>query len=316
MDARKYRIAEHAAAHPPAWLAPRSARSPPIRGPGRLVWRNGPHPSRWRELSVYDHPADLSPRTGCVRPLRARPPVTRPLAASARRGPTCAAIRRQASAPARHLPGRYRWAPQYVADELRQSSPQLGARWSACGRRRGSRRRAAAATTNTPRPASSGRRFTRPWSMPYRSAKTVCALHGRRADWENRHPRPAPAGGRAGPGCRAARRATRPVLLPAALAEPCPATGASARLPPTPDSAAVEIDRGSPLAVGTAPSLTVCLTGRAGGSRRGPDYGYLGPRSAWTSRRRIRSCSRLSQGGGGGGWGGWEYPAVPQTSKR
>ena len=58
MDARKDRIGEHAASHPPPWAT--AALGPvPAHPPARLDWqKRAAAIGAWRELSGYDHPAD------------------------------------------------------------------------------------------------------------------------------------------------------------------------------------------------------------------------------------------------------------------
>ena len=92
MDARKERIGEHAASHPPAWAT--AALGPvPAHPLDRLEWQQRAAAiGAWRELSGYSDPADRSA------PNRSRPPPTpalpgtRPWPSSARpTGRTCAA---------------------------------------------------------------------------------------------------------------------------------------------------------------------------------------------------------------------------------
>ena len=110
MDARKDRIGEHAAEHPPPWAI--TALGPVPGHPlDRLDWqRRASSIGAWRELSGYDHPTEPDrPRTrrgrpgparGLARGLRRPRPGRRPRRARH--------ARRHAAAPARHLPDRDR----------------------------------------------------------------------------------------------------------------------------------------------------------------------------------------------------------------
>ena len=69
MDARKDRIGEHAAGHPPPWAT--AALGPvPDRPPDRLAWqKRAAAIGAWRELSGYDHPADpIGPEPAAAAP--------------------------------------------------------------------------------------------------------------------------------------------------------------------------------------------------------------------------------------------------------
>ena len=113
MDARKDRIGEHAAAHPPPWAI--TALGPvPAHPAGRLAWqKRAAAIGAWRELSGYDHPADpIGPEPAAAAP-DARAAWHEALAAL---GPADGPgrprhARRPAAAPARHLPPRDRLGP-------------------------------------------------------------------------------------------------------------------------------------------------------------------------------------------------------------
>ena len=122
MDARKDRIGEHAAEHPPPWAT--TALGPVPGHPlDRLDWqRRASSIGAWRELSGYDHPAEpIGPEPAAAAPdLRAAwheafaalAPVD---------GPD---VRGMPDGTLLHLRDTYpietAWAPQYVGDELRQ----------------------------------------------------------------------------------------------------------------------------------------------------------------------------------------------------
>ena len=122
MDARKDRIGEHAAEHPPPWAT--TALGPVPGHPlDRLDWqRRASSIGAWRELSGYDHPTEpIGPEPAAAAPdLRAAwheafaalAPVD---------GPD---VRGMPDGTLLHLRDTYpietAWAPQYVGDELRQ----------------------------------------------------------------------------------------------------------------------------------------------------------------------------------------------------
>jgi hypothetical protein len=130
MDARKDRIGEHAAEHPPAW-AITALGSVPADPTGRLGWqKRAASVGAWRELSGYDHPADpVGPEPLAAAP-DARAAWHEVLAAL---GPVGGPdVRGMPDGRLLHLRDTYpvetAWAPQYVADELRQVRP---AAWDA-----------------------------------------------------------------------------------------------------------------------------------------------------------------------------------------
>jgi hypothetical protein len=107
MDARKDRIGEYAAEHALPWAI--SALGPVPQHPvDQLDWqRRAASIGAWRELSGYDHPGDwIGPE-----PVAAAPDMRaawhEALAAlGPADGPDARHARRQAAAPARHLPDR------------------------------------------------------------------------------------------------------------------------------------------------------------------------------------------------------------------
>ena len=122
MDARKDRIGEHAADHPPAWAI--SALGPvPAHPLDRLAWqKRAAAIGAWRELSGYDHPADpIGPEPVAAAP-DARAAWHEALAAlGPADGPD---VRGMPDGRLLHLRDTYpvetAWAPRYVGDELRQ----------------------------------------------------------------------------------------------------------------------------------------------------------------------------------------------------
>ena len=122
MDARKDRIGEHAASHPPPWAI--AALGPvPDDPPARLDWQQRAAAiGAYRELSGYDHPADpIGPEPAADTPdLRAA--WHEALAAlGPADGPD---VRGMPDGMLLHLRDTYpvetAWAPRYVGDELRQ----------------------------------------------------------------------------------------------------------------------------------------------------------------------------------------------------
>ena len=122
MDARKDRIGEHAADHPPAWAI--AALGPvPAHPLDRLAWqKRAAAIGAWRELSGYSDPAD---------PIGAEPVAAAPDAraawheALAALGPADGPeVRGMPDGRLLHLRDTYpvetAWAPQYVGDGLRQ----------------------------------------------------------------------------------------------------------------------------------------------------------------------------------------------------
>ena len=122
MDARKDRIGEHAAGHPPPWAI--AALGPvPADPPDRLDWqKRAAAIGAWRELSGYSDPADpIGPEPVAAAP-DARAAWHEALAAlGPADGPD---VRGMPDGRLLHLRDTYpvetAWAPQYVGDELRQ----------------------------------------------------------------------------------------------------------------------------------------------------------------------------------------------------
>jgi hypothetical protein len=122
MDARKDRLGEHAAEHPPPWAV--TALGPvPAHQLDRLDWqRRAASIGAWRELSGYQHPTDpIGPEPAAAAPdmraawheaFAALRPIDGPDVRGMPDGMLC------------HLRDTYpvetAWAPHYVGDELRQ----------------------------------------------------------------------------------------------------------------------------------------------------------------------------------------------------
>ena len=122
MDARKDRIGEHAADHPPAW-ATGTLGPVPAHPLDRLGWQQRAAAiGAWRELSGYDHPVDpIGPEPAAAAP-DVRAAWHQALAAlGPADGPD---VRGMPDGRLLHLRDTYpletAWAPQYVGDELRQ----------------------------------------------------------------------------------------------------------------------------------------------------------------------------------------------------
>jgi hypothetical protein len=145
MDARKDRIGEHGARHPPPWAT--TALEPvPAHPPDRLEWqKRAAAIGAWRELSGYDDPADpIGPEPAAAAP-DVRAAWHHALAAlGPADGPD---VRGMPDGRLLHLRDTYpvetAWAPRYVGDELRQVR---GAAWDA--RLAGLRAAAEARTAN------------------------------------------------------------------------------------------------------------------------------------------------------------------------
>ena len=219
MDARKDRIGEHTAGHPPAWAT--GALGPVPENPAcRLGLAEKGRLDRRLARTVRLRPPNRPDRP---RTRRGRPRRPRRLA----RGPGCARPCRRprrarhagwpAAAPARHLPGRDR-----LGAPVRRGRAAPGPRCRlgrpagrSAGRRRGPRRRAA----QRPRPgcgqACAGHRIPGPGAGLPAARSRVRPDDGRPRRLGGRDPRPAPTGRRRRR--RTAAPSPRPVLLPAAL---------------------------------------------------------------------------------------------------
>ena len=219
MDARKDRIGEHAASHPPPWAT--AALGPvPAHPPDRLDWqKRAAAIGAWRELSGYDDPADpIGPEPAAAAP-DVRAAWHQALAAlGPADGPD---VRGMPDGRLLHLRDTYpietAWAPRYVGDELRQVR---AAAWDArlAGLRAAAEARAAGHRGDHGH-AAAGHKLAAGYQAlerAYRQRETVFAqTMADRADWDTGHPRPAPAGRRRRR--RAAPPPPRPVLLAAAL---------------------------------------------------------------------------------------------------
>ena len=110
MDARKDRIGEHAAEHAPPWAV--AALGPvPEDPPDRLDWqKRAASIGAWRELSGHRDPADpIGPEPVAAAPdLRAAWHEALAALGPGRRARRARHARREAAAPARHLPDRDR----------------------------------------------------------------------------------------------------------------------------------------------------------------------------------------------------------------
>ena len=122
MEARKDRIGEHAAEHPPPWAV--SALGPvPDHPQNRLDWqRRAASIGAYRELSGYDHPADPIGAEPAAAPPDTRAAWHEALAAL---GPVDGLdVRGMPDGRLLHLRDTYpietAWAPQWVGNELRQ----------------------------------------------------------------------------------------------------------------------------------------------------------------------------------------------------
>ena len=187
MDARKDRIGEHTAGHPPPW-AVNALGSVPEDPLDRLDWQQrAASIGAWRELSGYSHPADpIGPEPAAVPDLGAA--WHEALAAlGPADGPD---LRGLPDGRLLHLRDTYpietAWAPRYVGDELRQ------VRAAACqARLAGVRARAEAAAAATRRdPGHAARQQALAASYQalheaYRQRETVfAAVMADRADWD------------------------------------------------------------------------------------------------------------------------------------
>ena len=188
MDARKDRIGEHAAQNTLPWAV--AALGPVPADPlDRLDWqRRAAAIGAWRELSGYRHPADpIGPEPAAAAPdlraawheaLAALGPVD---------GPD---VRGMPDGRLWHLRDTYpvetAWAPQYVADELRQVS--AATREARLAGLRASAEAAAAAKTGDPGTAARQRELAASYQAlheAYRQRETVfTTVMADRADWE------------------------------------------------------------------------------------------------------------------------------------
>ena len=292
MDARKDRIGEHAASHPPPWAT--AALGPvPAHPAARLAWqKRAAAIGAWRELSGYDHPADpIGPEPAAAAP-DARAAWHQALAAlGPADGPD---VRGMPDGRLLHLRDTYpletAWAPQYVGDELRQVR---AAAWDArlAGLRAAADARAAGHRGDHDHAAARHALAVgyRALERAYRQRETVFAqTMADRADWEaaTRAQRQLAVAADA----ELRRRHPSQYFSPLRSAEPAPATGAQrGELALTPDQPPGEIDQWiSDLAAGHRP-----FAGKLADRQsqmipaQDPDYGDLGPAfPAWTSPGR------------------------------
>ena len=268
MDARKDRIGEHTADHPPAWAT--AALGPvPAHPLDRLAWqKRAAAIGAWRELSGYDDPADpIGPEPVTAAP-DARAAWHEALAAlGPADGPD---VRGMPDGRLLHLRDTYpvetAWAPQYVGDELRQVR---AAAWDArlAGLRAAAEARAAAQRGDHDHAAAQHKLAAgyQALEQAYRQRETVFAqTMADRADWEPGHPRPAP------PGRRRRRRTAPPPPRPALPAAALRRTRARHRRPARPSSPSPPTSRparstsgSTTWPPGTGPSPTGSPTGRA-----------------------------------------------------
>ena len=293
MDARKDRIGEHAADHPPPWAI--AALGPvPAHPLDRLDWqKRAAAIGAWRELSGYDHPADpIGPEPVAAAP-DARAAWHEALAAlGPADGPD---VRGMPDGRLLHLRDTYpvetAWAPQYVGDELRQVR---AAAWDArlAGLRAAAEARAAAAARR-PRPRRGRHKLAASYQAlerAYREREAVFAqTMADRADWDTATRAQRQLAVAADAELR--RRHPGQYFAPLRSAEPEPATEAQRdELTLTPDQPPGEIDQWiKDLAAGHR-TFADRLADRQSQTipSEDPDYGDLGPAfPAWPARARA-----------------------------
>ena len=292
MDARKDRIGEHAAGHPPAWAT--TALGPvPAHPLDRLAWqKRAAAIGAWRELSGYDHPADpIGPEPAAAAP-DVRAAWHQALAAlGPADGPD---VRGMPDGRLLHLRDTYpvetAWAPQYVGDELRQVR---AAAWDArlAGLRAAAEARAAAQRGDDDHAAAQHKLAAgyQALERAYRQRETVFAqTMADRADWDTATRAQRQLAVAADAELR--RRHPGQYFSPLRSAEPEPATSAQRdELTLTPDQPPGEIDQWiNDLAAGHR-TFAGQLADRQSQTvpSEDPDYGDLGPAfPAWTSPRR------------------------------
>jgi hypothetical protein len=192
MDARKDRIGEHSADHPPVWAT--AALGPvPAHPLDRLAWqKRAAAIGAWRELSGYSDPAD---------PIGPEPVAAAPDARASWHGALAALgpadgpdVRGMPDGRLLHLRDTYpietAWAPSTSAKSCARSALPPGTLvWPACAPQPTPAPPHTAATT--PRPSTSWPPATRPWSGPTESAK-LCS-HRRWLTAPTGKPPPAPS---------------------------------------------------------------------------------------------------------------------------
>ena len=292
MDARKDRIGEHAASHPPAWA---TAALGPVPGHAldRLDWKKRAAViGAWRELSGYDDPADpIGPEPAAAAP-DVRAAWHQALAALGPAGGPD--VRGMPDGRLLHLRDTYPietgWAPRYVGDELRQVR---AAAWDArlAGLRAAAEARAAGHRGEHDR-AAAGHQLAAGYQVlerAYRQRETVFAqTMADRADWDTATRAQRQLAVAADAELR--RRHPGQYFSPLRSAEPEPATGTQRdELALTPDQPPGEIDHWiSDLAAGHR-TFAGQLADRQSQAvpSEDPDYADLGPAfPAWPSPRR------------------------------
>jgi AAA domain/TrwC relaxase len=282
MDARKDRVGEHTAEHPPAWAT--AALGPvPAHPPGRLAWqKRAAAIGAWRELSGYDDPADpIGPE-----PVAAAPDVRAAWhQALAALGPVDGPdVRGMPDGRLLHLRDTYptetAWAPRYVGDELRQVRI---AAWDArlAGLRAAAEARAAERCGDHGQAAAAHKLATSYQALEraYRQRETVFAqTMADRADWDQATRAQRQLAVAADAELR--RRHPGQYFAPLRSAEPEPATSAQRDdLTLTPDQSPGEIGQWiSDLAAGHQ-AFAGQLADRQSQTvpSDDPDYGDLGP---------------------------------------
>ena len=174
MDARKDRIGEYTAGHPPAWAT--AALGPVPADPAdRLEWqKRAAAIGAWRELSGYSDPADpIGPEPVAAAPdaraawheaLAALGPVDGPDVRGMPDGGCCTCATPTRSRP----PG----LPGTSGTNCARSVPPPGTpAWPACAPPPTPAPPTGAATTTRPRPSASWPSATGPWSRPTGSAR-------------------------------------------------------------------------------------------------------------------------------------------------
>ena len=300
MDARKDRIGEHAASHPPPWAITALGPVPAHPLAGSHWQKRAAAIGAWRELSGYDHPADpIGPEPAAAAP-DTRAAWHQALAAlGPADGPD---VRGMPDGRLLHLRDTYpletAWAPQYVGDELRQVR---AAAWDArlAGLRAAADARAAGHRGDHDHAAARHALAAgyQALEQAYRQRETVFAqTMADRADWE--HATRAQRQLAVAADAELRRRHPGQYFSPLRSAEPAPATGAQRdELTLTPDGRPARSTSGSPTwPPGTAPSPTGWPTGRARSSRpRTPTTATSARRSPpGPARAGSRSCSRPS----------------------
>ena len=293
MDARTDRIGEHTAGHPPPWAT--AALGPvPADPPDRLEWqKRAAAIGAWRELSGYDDPADpIGPEPAAAAPdVRAAWHQALAALGPRRRPGRARHARRQAAAPARHLPqSRPPGPPSTSGTSCARSAPPPGTpAWPACAPPPRPAPPDTAATTATPRPGTSWPPAYQALERAYRQRETVFAqTMADRADWDTATRAQRQLAVAADAELR--RRHPGQYFSPLRSAEPEPATGAQRdELTLSPDQSPGGIDQWiKDLAAGHR-IFAGQLADRQSQTvpSEDPDYGDLGPAfPAWTSPGR------------------------------